>query len=147
MKKLYLITASMILLGNLIFARDIEVARNSKDEEIVLKADKTWETMDSYHKKMEFQKMVKVENLDVDSKDNDFRRVTFDVVNYSEYDLEYVVYKVKILFADEYSLRKLITVKNLKSEEKFTVKRHINVDDIDGRNVVVEVLDFKMKTR
>ncbi|WP_319202015.1 hypothetical protein [uncultured Ilyobacter sp.] len=147
MKKLYLITASMILLGNLIFARDIEVVRNSKDEEIVLKADKTWETMDSYHKKMEFQKMVKVENLDVDSKDNDFRRVTFDVVNYSEYDLEYVVYKVKILFADEYSLRKLITVKNLKSEEKFTVKRHINVDDIDGRNVVVEVLDFKMKTR
>ncbi|WP_320046484.1 hypothetical protein [uncultured Ilyobacter sp.] len=147
MKKLHLITASLILLGNFLFARDIEVVRNSKDEEIVLKADKTWETMDNYHRKLEFQKMVKVENLDVDSKDDDFRRVTFDVVNYSEYDLEYVVYKIKFLFGDEYSLRKLITVNNLKSGEKFQVKRHINVDDIDGRKVVVEVLDFKMKTR
>ncbi|WP_319370708.1 DUF3157 family protein [uncultured Ilyobacter sp.] len=147
MKKLYLVAASLILLTNLSFAANVEVIKNSKGEEIVLKSDKTWESMESYYRKSEFKKMVKVENLEVDSKDDDFRRVTFDVVNYSEYDLEYVVYKVKILFEDEYSLRKLITVSNLKSGETFQVKRHINVDDIDGRNVVVEVLDFKMKTR
>ena len=147
MKKLCLVAASIILLGSMVYAGEVEVVRNSRDEEIVLKSDKTWETMDNYHRKMEFQKMVKVENLNVDAKENKFRRVSFDVVNYSRYDLEYAVYKVKILFGDEYSLRKLISVNNLKAGEKFEVKRHINVDDIDGRDVVVEVLDFKMKTR
>lgn len=147
MKKIYLILASLLLIGNLGFAKDVEVVKNSRNEEIVLKPDKTWETIDSYQRKSKFQNMVKVENLKVEGKRNQSRRVSFDVVNNSDYDLEYVVYKIKILFGDEYSLREIFTVRNVKSEEKKEVSRFINVEEVDGRDVVVEVFDFKMKTR
>ncbi|ADO82715.1 hypothetical protein [Ilyobacter polytropus] len=146
MKKIYLILASLLLIGNIGFARDVEIVKNSKDEEIVLKPDKTWETIDNYNRKSEFQKMVKVENLEVAGKRNQSRRVNFDVVNYSDYELEYVVYKIKILFADEYSLREIFTVRNIKPGEKEEVRRFINVEEVDGRDVVVDVFDFKMKT-
>ncbi len=147
MKKLLLVAVSLILLGNLTFAQEQEIVRNSKNEEIVLKTDKTWESLGDYHRKMEFQKMVKIEKISVNSKQNKYRNVSFDIVNYSRYDLEYVVYKIKFAFGDEYSLRKIINVNNIKAGKKITVNRLINVDEIDGRDMVIEVVDFKMKTR
>lgn len=146
MKKILLLTAGLILAGNLAYGQT-EIVRNSRNEEIVLKSDKSWEFVEDYHRKTEFEKMVRVENIKIERKKNKFRRVNFDVVNNSDYELEYAVYKIKILFGDEYSLRKMAIVRNLASGERVELGKTINVDEIDGRNIIIEVSDFKMKTR
>jgi hypothetical protein len=147
MKKMLLIITYIILASNISYGQQTEIVKNSKNEEIVLKSDNSWESIEEYHRKMEFKKMVQVENINIERKNNNFRRVSFDIVNNSEYELEYAVYKIKILFGDEYSLRNISIVRNLNSGERIEMGKTINVDDIDGRDIIIEVSDFKMKTR
>ena len=92
-------------------------------------------------------KNISSKNISIKNKENHYRRVSFDVVNNSKYDLEYVVYKIKFLFGDEYSLRKIVNVNNLESGDRKTINRLISVDDISGKNILIEVEDFKMKRK
>ncbi|GLI54862.1 hypothetical protein PM10SUCC1_03770 [Propionigenium maris DSM 9537] len=119
-----------------------EVVTNSSGEEIVLYNTGRWITKERADKIKAFEDKVDIEILKMNKKSNQYRTMTFKVTNRSMEDLTYAAFGVKFRFGEEYSLRKLISVNNLKAGESVEIQRQISVQDIEGRDTKIEVIDY-----
>lgn len=119
-----------------------EVVKNSSGEEIVLYNTGRWITRERADKIKAFEEKVDIEILKMNKKSNQYRTMTFKVTNKSREDLNYAAFGVKFRFGEEFSLRKLISVNNLKAGESVEIQRQISVQDIEGRDAKLEVIDY-----
>lgn len=119
-----------------------EVVKNSSGKEIVLYNTGRWITKERADKIKAFEERVDIEILKMNKKSNQYRTMTFKVTNKSMEDLSYAAFGVKFRFGEEYSLRKLISVNNLKAGESVEIQRQISVQDIEGRDTKLEVIDY-----
>ncbi len=119
-----------------------EVVKNSSGEEIVLYNTGRWITKERADKIKAFEEKVDIEIVKMNKKSNQYRTMTFKVTNRSAEELTYAAFGVKFRFGEEYSLRKLISVNNLKAGESVEIQRQISVQDIEGRDVKIEVIDY-----
>ncbi len=140
MKRIAVGLFCLLSLGGTAFSE--EVVTNSSGEEIVLYNTGRWITKERADKINAFEEKVDIEIVKINKKSNQYRTMTFKVTNKSMEDLSYAAFGVKFRFGEEYSLRKLISVNNLKAGDSVDIHRQISVQDIEGRDVKLEVIDY-----
>jgi len=135
-----LVVLCLLSLGQAVFGD--ELVKNASGEEIVLYNTGRWISRERADKIKAFEEKVDIEILKMNKKNNQYRTMTFKVSNKSREDLSYAAFGVKFRFGEEYSLRKLISVNNLKAGDSVEIQRQISVQDIEGRDAKLEVIDY-----
>ncbi len=142
MKKFLLLCMALGIYQGVLAEKQVVV--NNYGEKIYLDSDGTW-ILDS--RKSEIENLLKVIDIDVTSlnpKKNQYRTMTIEVKNNSNKTLKYMAIGVKFKFGVEYSLRKIIIVRDLEPKKLEKIMRHISVQDIEGRDYKLEIIDYKM---
>jgi|GEM_PF-2688274 len=142
MKRLLVGALCLLSLGQIVYSD--EVVTNSFGEEVILLSDGRWMTKERVDEIRAFEEKVAVEVVKVNPKRNRYRTTTIKITNNSDKNLTYVAYGIKFKFGEEYSLRKIIAVNNLPSGESTQIERQISVQDIEGREIKVDVIDFNL---
>ena len=140
MKKLFVGMICLFSISQLSFAN--EVVTRSSGEEVVLFQDGTWRTKERQDRIDEFKQKVDIEIVKINKKSSQYRTLTFKVTNNTREDLAYVVFGVKFKFGEEYSLRKIVSVNNVPNRESIEMQRQISVQDIEGQDAIIEIIDF-----
>lgn len=141
MKKLFIGILCLTALSQTLSAN--EVLTKSTGEEIIFTNYGTWMPKEKFDRINSFNEKVDIEITQINKKNNEYRTLTFKITNNTrDEDLKYVAFGVKFRFGEEYSLRKIISVNNLKAGESIEVQRQISVQDIEGRDVITKVIDF-----
>ena len=122
-----------------------EVVKNSLEEEIVLLDDGRWMPKERVDEIRAFEEKVSIEAIKINTKRNRYRAVTVKITNNSRKELEYAAYGIKFKFGDDYSLRKIISVNNLPPGKSVEITRQISVQDIEGRDMTMDVIDFRFE--
>jgi len=142
MKRLLVGALCLLSLGQIVYSD--EVVTNSFGEEVILLSDGRWMTKERVDEIRAFEEKVAIEVVKVNPKRNRYRTTTIKITNNSDKNLTYVAYGIKFKFGEEYSLRKIIAVNNLPSGESTQIERQISVQDIEGREIKVDVIDFNL---
>lgn len=135
-----LVVLCLLSLGQAVFGE--ELVKNSSGEEIILYSTGRWISRERADKIKAFEEKVDIEIVKMNKKNNQYRTMTFKISNKSRVDLSYAAFGVKFRFGEEYSLRKLISVNNLKAGDSMEIQRQISVQDIEGRDAKLEVIDY-----
>jgi len=120
-----------------------EVVKNAEGKNILLMENKTWELEKEFESVKEFEKKVKLSNVEVSAKRSNGRSVTGAVINQSRTKLDYVTYEIKWMIDGKYSTLKTFTIKDLRYKESKEFNQRIKLERISGRDYKIEVLDFK----
>ncbi|MCS5421404.1 MULTISPECIES: hypothetical protein [Psychrilyobacter] len=120
-----------------------EIVKDAEGKNIVLKEDKTWEPEKEVESKKEFEKKVKLSNVELSPKRSDGRSLTGSITNKSRKKLEYVTYNVIWKIDGQYSIVKTFTIKNLDYNETKEFNKRIHLKGISGRDYKIEILDFE----
>lgn len=140
MKKLFVGMICLFSISQLSFSN--EVLTRSSGEEVILSQNGTWRTKEKQDRIDEFKQKVDVEIVRINKKSSQYRTLTFKVTNNTREDLSYVVFGVKFRFGEEYSLRKIVSVNNVPNRDSVEMQRQVSVQDIEGQDAIIEIIDF-----
>ena len=138
MKKLPVI---FLLLTAFTFSDEIVTDKNG--EKIVLKDDKTWEYLEDYRMQKMGENNLQFSDLSLTGKRSGGRTLTGKIKNISDFKFNLVTLKIKFKQYDEYVTKEMFIIKNLKPNEEREFERRVDVEDVSGRDYIIEVFSFE----
>jgi hypothetical protein len=140
MKKI-LCAAIFLLLTVFIFGDEIIVDKNGN--KIVIKDDKSWEYLEDYRLQKLAENNLELSNLDLTGKRSGGRTLTGKIKNKGSFEFKSITLKVKFKKYDEYLTKEVFEISNLKPGEEREFERRIDVEDIEGRDYIIEIFSFE----
>ncbi len=125
------------------FAFSDEIVTDKKGEKIVLKDDKTWEYLEDYRMQKIGENNLQFLDLSLTGKRSGGRTLTGKIKNIGDFKFNSVTLKVKFKQYNEYLTKEIFVIKNLKPNEEREFQRRVDVEDVSGRDYIIEVFSFE----